>query len=97
MSSFEEIKNLFVSEILSTPQYQVALKIKDLLIKDILAPNLNLTFTYIFQDKDYSTSNKDYEENIIVNSLKLIFGFDVDLFNDGNNRGVLVVMKNFLL
>ena len=97
MSSFEEIKSIFVAEILNTPQYQVALKIKDLLIEDILAPHLNLTFTYVFQDADYSTSNKDYEENIIVNSLKLILGFDVDLWNDGNNRGVLIVMKNFLV
>ncbi len=97
MSSFEEIKSIFVAEILNTPQYQVALKIKDLLVQDILAPHLNLTFTYVFQAEDYSTSNKDYDENIIVNSLKLIFGFDVDLFNDGINRGILVVMKNFLV
>jgi hypothetical protein len=97
MSSFSEIKNLFVSEILNTPQYQVALKIKNLLIQDILAPNLNLTFIYIFQAEDYTSSNKDYEENIIFYSLKLILGFEVDFYNDGNNRGVLVVMKNFLL
>jgi hypothetical protein len=97
MSSFSEIKNLFVSEILNTPQYQVALKIKNLLIQDILAPNLNLTFIYIFQDEDYSTSNKDYEENIIFYSLKLILGFEVGLYNDGNNRGIQIVMKNFLL
>lgn len=97
MSSFEEIKSIFVEEIQNSPQYQVALKIKDLLIEDILAPHLNLTFTYIFQADDYSTSNKDFEENIIVNSLRLIFGFDVDLWDDGINRGVLVVLKNFLL
>jgi hypothetical protein len=97
MSSFEEIKSIFVAEILNTPQYQVALKIKDLLIEDILAPHLNLTFTYVFQDADYSTPDKDHEENIIIFSLKLILGFDVDLWNDGNNRGILVVMKNFLV
>jgi hypothetical protein len=97
MSSFSEIKNLFVSEILNTPQYQVALKIKNLLIEDILAPNLNLTFIYIFQDEDYSTSNKDHEENIIFYSLQLILGFEVGLYNDGINRGIQIVMKNFLL
>jgi hypothetical protein len=96
MSSFDEIKGLLISEILNTPQYQVALKIKELLVKDILAPNLNLTFIYIFKPEDYSTSNKDYEENVIVDSLKLILGFEVGLYNDGNSRGILVVMKNFL-
>jgi hypothetical protein len=97
MSSFEEIKSIFVEEIQNTSQYQVALKIKDLLIEDILEPHLNLTFNYVFQDADYSTSDKDHEENIIIFSLKLILGFDVDLWNDGNNRGVLIVMRNFLL
>ena len=53
MSAFDEIKVLFTTEITNCPQYVVAIKIKNLIIQDILAPNIDTTFTYQLEDTDY--------------------------------------------
>lgn len=97
MSSFEEIKNLFTNEIINSPQYLVATKIKNLIIQDILTPNINFSFTYMFVDSDYvDINNKDYEENIVSMALRLTLGIEVELINNGMYRGVNVIMKKFL-
>jgi hypothetical protein len=97
MSNYNEIKTLFTNEIMNSPQYQIALKIKNLLIEEINAPNIDFSFCYNFQDSDYiDINNKEYEENIIYLGLKIILGVEVELFNNGMNRGVIIVMKHFL-
>lgn len=94
MSSFEEIKGLFTNEIINSPQYLIATKIKGLIIQDIIAPNIDFTFSYQLQNSDYvDINNKDKEETIIKMALKLILGFDVDIIM-GN---VIVVMNKFLV
>jgi hypothetical protein len=96
MSSFQEIKTLFTNEIINSPQYSVAIKIKDLLIADIQAPNIGFTFIYEFKDSDYQNiDNKDYEERVVVFSLKLILGIDVELFQN-MSRGIVIIMDKFL-
>lgn len=96
MSNFLEIKTLFTNEIINSPQYSVAIKIKDLLIADIQAPNVGFTFIYEFKDSDYQNiDNKDYEERVIVFSLKLILGFHVELFQN-MSRGIVIIMDKFL-
>lgn len=93
MSSFGEIKELFINEIINSPQYQIALKIKNLIIQDIITPNINFVFQYQLQDSDYiDINNKDKEEIIIKMALKNILGFDVDI-SMGN---VLIIMNKFL-
>ena len=93
MSSFEEIKLLFTNEIVNSPQYQVAIKIKNLIIQDIQAPNINYTFRYVLEDVDYvDVTNKDAENIIIQMALKLVLGFDVDI----NMGSVYVQMNKFL-
>jgi len=93
MSSFQEIKILFTNEIINSPQYQIGLKIKDLLIADIQAPKINYSFIYEFQPQDYQDiNNKEYEENIIVLTLKLILGFEVEHIQGG----IVIIMKHFL-
>ena len=97
MSSFEEIKGLFVNELINSPQYLVATKIKNLIIADILAPNINYTFSYMFVESDYvDVNNKDYEENIICFCLKVILGVECELINSVVSRGLTVLMKKFL-
>ena len=97
MSSFEEIKNLFTNELINSPQYLVATKIKNLIIADILAPNVNYSFSYIFVDSDYvDVNNKDYEDNIIWLCLKVILGVEIELINNGMFRGVNIIMEKFL-
>jgi hypothetical protein len=93
MSFYAEIKGLFTNEIISSPQYQVALKIKDLIVSDITTPSINFLFTYTLQEEDYENIEKqEKEEQIIIMSLKLILGFDVEI----NNRQVIVVMNKLL-
>jgi hypothetical protein len=93
MSSFQEIKGLFTNEIINSHQYQLGLKIKDLLIADIQAPKINYSFIYEFQPEDYQDiNNKEYEENITVLALKLILGFEVEHIEGG----IVIVMKKFL-
>lgn len=93
MSSFEEIKLLFTNEIVNSPQYQVAIKIKNLIIQDIQAPHINYTFRYVLEDVDYvDVMHKDAENVIIEMALKLVLGFDVDI----NMGSVYVQMNKFL-
>lgn len=93
MSSFEEIKGLFTNEIVNSPQYLVATKIKNLIVQDIITPNINFTFTYLLENTDYvDINNKDKEEVIIKMALKIILGFEVEI----NMGCVIVVMNKFL-
>ncbi len=93
MSYFDEIKGLFTNEILNSPQYQVALKIKDLIKQDIITPYINFTFSYQLQDTDYvDINNKDKEEVIIGMALKMILGIEVDIYMSK----ITVIMNKFI-
>ena len=93
MSFNAEIKGIFTNEIISSPQYQIGLKIKDLIINDIVTPNINFLFTYTLQTEDYEdVENQEHEEQIITMALKLILGFDVEI----NNQQVIIVMNKLL-
>lgn len=93
MSSFQQIKGLFTNEIINSPQYQIGLKIKDLIITDIQEPKINYSFIYEFQPGDYQDiNNKEHEENIIILALKLILGFEVEHIHGA----IVVIMNKFL-
>jgi hypothetical protein len=93
MASFEEIKVLLTNEVKSSPQYAVAVKVKDMIIADILAPNVDCNFIYTLEDSDYvDLNNKDKEEQIINMALKLVLGLDIQV----NMGMIVVVMKQFL-
>ena len=93
MSVFNEIKGLFTQEISRSPQFLVATKIKNLIIEDILAPNINCNFSYQLENSDYvDLENKNKEEEIIKLALKMLLGFEVDI-----GYGVVsIAMKKFL-
>ena len=95
MSSFDEIKLLFSTELSNSPQFLVATKIKNLIVANILAPKIDVYFTYQLLDTDYSdVSNKQYENNIIILCLKLLLNITVEI---GNIDNLLVVdMSKFL-
>ena len=97
MSEFQTIRKLFNDELVASPQYLVATKIKNLIIADIIAPNVNYSFSYMFVDSDYiDVNNKDYEDNVIWLCLKVILGVECELINNGIVRGVNIIMKKFL-
>lgn len=93
MSYFEEIKGLFINEIMNSPQYQLGLKIKDLIKQEIITPNINFSFIYQLQNTDYiDINNKEHEETILKMALKLILGFEVEI----SYSSVIVIMDKFL-
>jgi hypothetical protein len=93
MSYFEEIKGLFINEIMNSPQYQLGLKIKDLIKQEIITPNINFSFIYQLQNTDYiDINNKEHEETILKMALKVILGFEVEI----SYSSVIVIMDKFL-
>ena len=93
MSYFEEIKGLFINEIMNSSQYQLGLKIKDLIKQEIITPNINFSFIYQLQNSDYvDINNKQHEETILKMALKVILGFQVEI----NMGSVIVIMDKFL-
>jgi hypothetical protein len=95
MSSFDEIKLLFSTELRNSPQFVVATKIKNLIIENILAPKIEIYFTYQLLDTDYvDITNKQYENDIIILCMKLILNITVEI---GNIDNMLVIdMSKFL-
>jgi hypothetical protein len=93
MSSVEEIKGLLTNEVVSSPQYAVAVKVRDMIIADILAPNVSTNFIYTLEDSDYvDINNKDKEDQIINMALKIVFGFDIEV-----SMGMIVIIMNKFL
>jgi serine kinase of HPr protein (carbohydrate metabolism regulator) len=72
MASKEEIKVSFTTELKNTPEYQIILNIKQLIMNEIATPNINRRVVYNF---DRSMS---YEErnNIILCGI-VEFGFEI--------------------
>ena len=93
MSAFEEIKGLLTNEVINSHQYLVATKIKNMIIEDILAPNINCNFIYTLEDSDYvDINNKDKEDQILSMALKIVLGLDIQV----DMGMVVVIMKKFL-
>ena len=88
MTSKQEIKTAFSQELLSTPQYQIVLKIKQLLLNEISVPNINQYVVYNFE----TPQNKLEQQNIKM-CMILEFGFSVE--NIGENS-VVIDMMDFL-
>ncbi len=90
---FENVQVLLTNEVINSPQYAVAVKVKDMIIADILAPNVSANFIYTLEDSDYvDINNKDKEDQIISMALKIVFGFDIEV-----NMGMIVIIMNKFL
>ncbi len=50
MTSKQEIKNLFTAELLNTPQYQLVLKVKQLILNQIATPNVQRQVIYNYDE-----------------------------------------------
>ena len=90
---FENVQVLLTNEVINSPQYAVAVKVKDMIIADILAPNVSANFIYTLEDSDYvDINNKDKEDQIINMALKIVFGFDIEV-----SMGMIVIIMNKFL
>jgi len=88
MSSKNEIKNAFEAELKNTPQYQIVLNIKNLIIQEIATPNIQSLVIYNFQ-----IPQNEEERNIIKMCMIIEFGFSTDNMNE---NCVIIEMIKFL-
>ena len=77
MSSKNEIKNAFEAELKNTPQYQIVLNIKNLIMQEIGTPNIQSSVIYNFQ-----IPQNEEERNIIKMCMLIEFGFSTDNMNE---------------
>lgn len=88
MSSKQEIKDLFTAELMLTPEYQIALKVKQAILDEIAAPHIegNVIYTY-----EQPIERKSVE--VLKMCLLILFGFPISNISE---YSVVVDMINFL-
>jgi hypothetical protein len=89
MSSKQQIKDLFTEELKNTPQYQIVLTIKQIILNEIATPNILPQVIYNFE-----TPQTDESINIIKLCMIIEFGFDT---NNISCNAVIIDMSNFLI
>lgn len=88
MSSKIEIQQLFIEELKNTPQYQIVLAIKSMILHEIATPNVKKYITYQFE-----TPLTTDEIQVLQMCVQIEFGFletNVSQYNIG------IDMANFL-
>ena len=88
MSSKQEIKDLFTVELVNSPQYQIVLTIKQIILNEIATPNIQGQVVYNFE---YLQS--DYDLEVIKMCMILVFGFST---NNLSSSGIIIEMSDFL-
>ena len=88
MSSKQEIQNAFEAELKNTPQYQIVLNIKNLIMQEIATPNIQSSILYNFE-----TSQTEEERSILKMCMLIEFGFSTDNMNE---NCCIIEMKKFL-
>jgi len=88
MSSKQEIKDLFTAELMLTPEYQIALKVKQAILYEIATPNIQGTVVYT-----YETPIDRQSVQVLKMCLLLLFGFNT---NNISENCVVIEMKSFL-
>jgi hypothetical protein len=86
--SRQEIKDLFVAELKNTPQYQIVLIIKQIILNEIATPSIQSQVLYNFE-----TPQSNYDIEVIKMCLTVEFGFSTDNINES---WMSIDMKNFL-
>jgi hypothetical protein len=88
MSSKEQIKDAFTLELKNTPEYQIVLDMKSVIMAQILAPNVQSQVIY-----NFSSSQTDEQVNVIKMCMIIEFGFTT---NNISNNAVIIDIINFL-
>jgi hypothetical protein len=87
--SKQEIKDAFTLELKNTPEYQIVLNIKQIIMAEILAPNVQSQVIYTFL-----IPQTDEQINVIKMCMIIEFGFST---NNISSNAVIIDMINFLL
>ncbi len=88
MTSKQEIRTAFTAELLVTPQYQIVLKIKQLILDEIARPNINQFVVY-----NYEIPQNKLEQQNIKMCMILEFGFSTENISENS---VVIDMMDFL-
>ena len=88
MSSKQEIKDLFVAELKNTPQYQIVLILRQIILNEIATPNIQAQVIYNFE-----TPQTDYDIEVIKMCMTVEFGFTT---SNISSNSVIIDMKDFL-
>ncbi len=88
MSSKQEIKDLFVAELMNTPEYTDIMNIKALIINEIATPNIQQCVKYIF-------SSPKSEEQLSILGMCMIFEFGF-ISQSVTSNYVVIEMVKFL-
>jgi hypothetical protein len=88
MTSKQEIKDLFVAELKNTPQYQIVLTLKQIILNEIMTPSIQSQVIYNFE-----TQQTDFEVEVIKMCLTVEFGFTT---SNISTQCVIIDMANFL-
>lgn len=88
MSSKQEIKDLFVAELLNTPEYQIVLAVKAKILNEIATPNIQNEVVYQFE-----TEQSKYSQGVISMCGLVEFGFKLDNISE---TAVIINMDKFL-
>ena len=88
MSSKQEIKMAYEAELKTTPQYQIVLNIKSLILQKISEPSIQSLVIYNFE-----TLQDDEERNTLKQCMIMEFGFET---NNMNESCCIIEMKKFL-
>ena len=89
MTSKQEIKDLFVTELKNTPHYQIVLTIKQIILNEIATPNIQSQVLYYFENPQST-----YDIEVIKMCMTVEFGFATNNIND---TWVSIEMSNFLI
>jgi hypothetical protein len=89
MSSKQEIKDAFTSDLKDTPQYAIVLAIKQVILDEIAKPNVQSQVIY-----EFTPTLSEEEKGILKMCMILEFGFST---NNISNNAVIIDMINFLL
>lgn len=88
MSSKQEIKDAFISELLLTSEYQEVLLLKQALLDEIVAPNVNHQMSYTFTQE-----LTDKQVQVFSMCFTLEFGYVPEFITSKN---ITVTMAKFL-
>ena len=88
MSSKQQIKDAFTLELKNTPEYQIVLDMKSVIMAEILVPNVQSQVIY-----NFSSSQTDEQVNVIKMCMIIEFGFTT---NNISNNDVIIDIINFL-
>ena len=88
MTSKQEIRDAFIAEIMNTPEYQIILNIKQTILNEISAPNIEETIVYNFE----TPMTKEQ-----LNNIKLCMIVEFGFYTENMSMYSMIIdMKKFL-